>query len=116
MREEELAEIEAELQEMERVLSRRLGAIQVHLRHEDGPLSADSQERATERENDEVLEHLDDAGRLELAQVRRALEALGAGTFGRCVACDGAIGERRLRALPYTSVCIACARAAEAAS
>jgi len=60
----------------------------------------------------------DDA--LEKLSVRRldtidqALDAMERGTFGFCRHCDEAIERDRLRAVPDASMCIACARLAEA--
>jgi RNA polymerase-binding protein DksA len=84
----------------------RTGRIQRDLRRLP---DADSQERVTERENDEVLERLDDTERAELARVERALERIEAGDYGRCERCGGDIGPARLAALPETPTCIDCA-------
>jgi RNA polymerase-binding protein DksA len=73
------------------------------------PSAADSEERATESENDEVLERLDDAGLREMQEIRRALRRLESGTYGMCTSCGEMIPEGRLKALPYTGVCIDCA-------
>lgn len=69
----------------------------------------DSEERATERANDEVLEHLDAAERTEVQEIRSALARLEAGRYGRCERCDGAISAERLAALPATRTCVGCA-------
>ena len=87
-------------------LSDRVSRIQRDLRR---PGSRDSQELATERENEEVLEQLDEAETRELAEVRAALERIDAGSYGACGRCGQAIGERRLAALPFASSCIRCA-------
>jgi len=44
--------------------------------------------------------------RLRLVVV--ALEGIRSGTFGTCADCGGAIGTRRLQAVPWTSYCIQC--------
>src|SRR5262250_971710 len=44
--------------------------------------------------------------RLRLVQV--ALEGIRSGAFGTCADCGGAIGTRRLQAVPWTSYCIQC--------
>jgi DnaK suppressor protein len=49
----------------------------------------------------------------ELKQIDSALERIEAGQYGRCDSCGGAIGVERLRAVPYVSECIECARKAE---
>ena len=47
-------------------------------------------------------------GHSQLSQVRLALERLREGSFGECLHCGQAIGEKRLDALPWTPYCIAC--------
>lgn len=44
----------------------------------------------------------------QLSMVRLALERLKEGTFGECMHCGRAIGEKRLEALPWTPYCIDC--------
>lgn len=87
-------------------LSGRAGRVQADLRRGH---SRDSEDRASERENDEVLEGLDREGLRELEQIRAALGRLDRGTYGRCVRCGETIAEDRLMALPYASECIDCA-------
>ena len=41
-----------------------------------------------------------------LAEVNAALERLDDGTYGKCAVCGRDIGERRLAALPYATLCI----------
>ena len=48
-----------------------------------------------------------------LDQIQEALGRLDAGRYGRCEECDGAIAKPRLQALPYTRLCIECARKSE---
>ena len=87
-------------------LTRRLGKVERDLRQQHDP---DSQERSTERENDEVLEHLDSDARREIGEFHLALERLERGTYGVCGSCGEAIDAQRLAALPCTASCIACA-------
>ena len=42
--------------------------------------------------------------------VNAALERIAAGTFGQCESCGGAISEERLKAIPYTPLCLRCAK------
>ena len=44
--------------------------------------------------------------RLRLVEI--ALEGIRGGTFGTCADCGGAIGARRLQAVPWASYCIDC--------
>ncbi|WP_420555568.1 TraR/DksA family transcriptional regulator [Roseovarius sp.] len=69
----------------------------------------DWEDRASERQGDEVLEAL---GLAELEEVRRidaALERIRAGTYGVCSACGESIPEARLKFLPDTPFCAHCA-------
>jgi DnaK suppressor protein len=45
-----------------------------------------------------------------LGLIELALERIESGQYGQCVECDGTISKTRLNALPYTPVCIKCAR------
>jgi DnaK suppressor protein len=47
-------------------------------------------------------------GHSQLALVRLALERLQDGTYGQCLHCGRAIGDKRLEALPWTPYCIDC--------
>ena len=62
---------------MKRRLTRRLAELEGRLHdieHElDEPMPADFEERATEREGDEVLESLGNAGLIEIRQITAAL-------------------------------------------
>jgi DnaK suppressor protein len=49
----------------------------------------------------------------ELAQIEKALERIRRGRYGRCEVCDKPISATRLKALPYATECIACARRGE---
>ena len=87
-------------------LTRRVGKIERDLRHLP---SLDSQDRATELENDEVLEQLDVDSLAEVRQVRQALERIENGTYGTCATCGAAIGTARLEAIPSATQCLSCA-------
>jgi DnaK suppressor protein len=43
-----------------------------------------------------------------LREVRAALTRIEHGSYGMCLNCDLEIGTKRLRELPWTSLCIAC--------
>ena len=75
----------------------------------DDPQPKDWEDRAAERQGDEVLEAL---GEQDLAEVRRidaALERVAAGSYGICVTCGNAISPERLEVLPDTPFCRNCA-------
>jgi DnaK suppressor protein len=48
-----------------------------------------------------------------LSEIMAALERIEKGTYGTCTACGGEIGEERLEAYPWASLCIDDARKAE---
>jgi DnaK suppressor protein len=49
----------------------------------------------------------------ELAQIESALQRIKHGRYGRCETCDEPIAAMRLKALPYATECISCARREE---
>jgi DnaK suppressor protein len=49
----------------------------------------------------------------ELAQIESALDKIKRGRYGRCESCDKPIAPVRLKALPYATECINCARREE---
>ncbi|MEO1492669.1 MAG: TraR/DksA family transcriptional regulator [Pseudomonadota bacterium] len=75
----------------------------------DAPPSKDFEDRATEREGDEVLESLGTSELAELKQVNTALARVAAGTYGICVRCGEPIAQDRLIAVPHAARCRACA-------
>jgi RNA polymerase-binding protein DksA len=91
-------------------LEQRVRRITGDLRHESEPLEGDFEEQATQRENEEVLAGLDEAGRRELAEIRAALARMEAGSYGTCRRCGEEIPAQRLRALPTALECVECAR------
>lgn len=96
----------ARLIERKRELERRLGRIDEDLGEQASP---DWEERATEREDDEVLEDLVMAGRAELRMIDAALKRIEAGEFGHCVNCGEEISEARLSLIPHAARCRNCA-------
>jgi DnaK suppressor protein len=61
----------------------------------------------------EVRDGLDDEAAQELNQVNDALARLDAGEYGNCKSCGNPIGEARLEAMPFATLCIDCAEDAE---
>jgi DnaK suppressor protein len=51
----------------------------------------------------------------EINDIRGALARLDAGTYGRCVVCDGVIAAPRLEAYPTAKRCLPCQQKHEAA-
>ena len=97
-------------------LSARLQAVRADQARSRAPLSLDSADRATERENDDVVDAIGMRAESELFLIKEALARIEAGTFGRCVTCGSPITEARLRAIPYATRCSECATTAQARS
>jgi RNA polymerase-binding protein DksA len=74
---------------------------------------ADSATETYLRELDEGLE--ENAEHL-LLEIGAAIERIDEGTYGSCSVCGGPIGEERLEAVPYATLCIDDKRALERSS
>lgn len=103
-----LDQVKRELEERLDRLTGRLSVIDSELR---SPGSADSEDRALESENKEVLDRLSESERDELQSIRRALGRIREGTYTVCTACGKTIPEARLVAVPDTTLCVRCAGA-----
>lgn len=73
------------------------------------PLDHDFEEQATQAENDEVLDSLGNAARTEIAMVKQAIARIDKGQYGLCRLCGAPISKERLKAIPYSTLCIKCA-------
>ena len=93
-------------------LEARRERVSRHTRHREDPLPADFAEQAVELENGETLVALDQELSGELHRITKALARIEAGTYGQCAQCGEDIAEKRLEALPDSSLCIDCANAA----
>lgn len=93
------------LRDRQRELESRLNRIDVDLGRTK---EQDSDDRATESENDEVLEGLGQAGQAELRAIRAALDRIDNGTYGLCARCGEPISPERLAAVPYAPLCEDC--------
>lgn len=89
------AEIAGELSEIEQAL--------------DAPMPKDWEDRASERQGDEVLESLGHVEMAELKRIDAALARIDAGTYGICLKCDEPISDARLAVVPDAALCKSCA-------
>ena len=104
----DLKTVKQGLEKRKKELLDREGRLQSDIRRESGSLSEDSEERAVEKENDEVLDALDVTVRAELQQVDNAIERIEKGLYFNCAKCGAEIAEDRLVAIPFTDTCIKC--------
>jgi RNA polymerase-binding transcription factor DksA len=86
----------------------RVDRVRADLRREREPLPRDLPDAAIIVENDEVLHAIEDAARVELLRIRRALQRMDAGVFALCERCGDTIEPGRLRIVPYATHCGDC--------
>ena len=95
--------------EREKQLLARKAELNAHLHTIEDALDEtpdkDVEERAVEREADEVLEGLGNAELLELRGIEAALVRITEGEYGFCVDCGDEISQERLDVLPATPKC-----------
>lgn len=89
--------------------SSRLDALNITLTHKDEAVEKDFAEQATQAENDDVLNALDNETKNMLIQIDNALLRIKDESYGKCVSCGKGINEQRLKVVPYAALCIACA-------
>lgn len=94
------------LEEQLAVLTARLERITTNVRR---GLESDSEERAKQLEDSEVVDALGNEARAEIVKIKRALARLDEGDYGVCRACGERIAEDRLAASPAAEACIDCA-------
>ena len=99
--------------EREKQLKARLAELDEHL-HEiedtlEEPADKDVEERAVERELDEVLEGIGNVELHEVQMINAALQRIADDEYGDCVKCGEKISEERLDVLPATPLCRNCA-------
>lgn len=87
-------------------LDSRLHLIEAEL---DVPHAKDWEEAAVEREGEEVLEQLGNAGQEEIRRIRAALQRMREGEYGSCAQCGEDITAARLDVVPETPFCQTCA-------
>ncbi len=92
-------------------LCQRLSSTALSRRDGKAQLSTNSMEQALECGNDSVLDPLAKATRLEIAQVRHAINRIYSNRYGICEGCGLPINRVRLRAVPEAMLCSSCAMA-----
>ena len=101
---------DALLKELQSLMGRS-DRIDAHWRGEAPP--TDWAELATHRENDEVVESLDERTKEQIVLIRQALKRMDEDEWQFCASCGEEIPDARLQALPTTVFCVSCAEASE---
>ena len=92
--------------------NKKIGAIDADVHHKNEPVEKDFAEQATQRENDDVLNALNQDAKQVVGQINSALHRMETGDYGICVECGAEISEGRLEIVPYAALCIKCAEKA----
>ena len=101
----DLAPVRATLASRISELEQRAERIEAELTQ---PMSADSEEQASEKEDDDALAAEDRIVVSEIAALRAAIGRIDAGHYGKCNACGEEISAARLAAMPEATLCTDC--------
>ena len=101
-------EFKTQLEEMKSTITNRIEALNRDKTRANGSIDADSSEQAQTVQNDEVVDQLNDLERAELTKIDAALGRIESGTFGKCLDCGSDISEKRLKAIPFATICMDC--------
>jgi DnaK suppressor protein len=74
----------------------------------------DTYDVASEERDREINYLLTDRDRSKLHSIDQALERIEEGTYGICESCEGEITAERLKAMPFTRLCVQCQSEREA--
>ena len=97
------AGVRSELLQKKEELTVRLKRITANLRR---GYEADSEERSKQLEDSEVVDALGNEARAELKKISATLARMESGEFGICIDCGMPIDEGRIKAYPYSLLCI----------
>ncbi len=98
---EELTKLQ---QKLLRELQQRLG----NIGHVSSHTPAELLDLISDGEADYMSAISAEAGSETVREIQEALDKLSEGTYGVCDSCGGDIGERRLKARPFATLCIRC--------
>ena len=101
---------EKKLKKLRKELTKRIQSLKTSL---TSTRSKDWEEAAVEGDNDEVMEGIYSESAQELLQVEHALRRITQGEYGECEECGAEINKKRLKIMPFTSLCIKCAQQLE---
>ena len=88
-------------------LKSRVASIESDLR---APSNPDWEEHAVEAEDDDTKEELEKASLQEIEQIGLALKQIDDDNYGECLTCGEPIAVERLKAVPFATQCITCAK------
>ncbi len=98
------------LKKLKKELSKRIKEVKSALMQKR---SKDWEEAALESENDEVLQGIFQESSQELLLVKHAMQRIASGDYAQSEECGEEINPKRLKIMPYTTLCITCAQILE---
>ncbi len=101
------------LLEQQRELARAIDRAQKEIRALADSESGDVVDGSCGNASKEAMFASYSKNRTQLRKVELALERISTSEFGICAACDGAIGLKRLQAMPWANNCIECQEQSE---
>ena len=109
MDQEKIGEYRKILENKKVELERRVDALVSDKTRKRGAISADFSDQAIDIENDEVIDEIEEVELKQLQQIDIAIKKMENGDYGFCHKCQKEISESRLKAMPYSTLCIKCA-------
>jgi DnaK suppressor protein len=101
--------LSSEYEQLSKSINRnRLAAEQIKVENTE-----DECDLATINHDKGLLYHLQESDARRLRCIEDAMKALDRGEYGDCVRCGEGINEKRLLAVPWTTMCIRCQEEAE---
>lgn len=100
-----IAYFKGKLESRRKELAKMIEVIEDRL---DDPKSKDDEDRATEREDDEVIQLQAKVEYEELKSIDAALSRIENDAFGICLNCEAEISTERLEAVPHATLCRNC--------
>ncbi len=85
-------------------LKERLERVRVSSEHD----STELLDLASDGELDEMAARIAEADSVKIDQVEEALQLVRSGDYGKCQRCSEEISRRRLKAIPFATLCIDC--------
>jgi DnaK suppressor protein len=105
-----LKDTEQRLKRRRDALRNALAGEMTSLRSQNDASVGDEIDAAIATEQAELRSQMASFESRELAQIESALDKIRRGRYGHCETCDKPIAPTRLKALPYATECIDCAR------
>lgn len=106
---ENVDEFKQKLLELRAIYSKRKDDIHKDTHHLDEPVEKDFAEQVVQRENDDVLDALEEESKQMISKIDNALLRIKSGDYGVCKRCGEDIPEQRLRIVPFAEYCVKCA-------